>query len=456
MTSLPERGILIYSVYSSPSGPAVSGVGLYNDPNSGEFIAPLECSVRWDDDDHDSPKMDVIGMMRQGPVHGRHGYIIHEACWCLLGKAYYPKPIPYRRLLEVCQSLPSPLNTNGINWGHDFGGLVPFNDQLRYPWEDRFADRNEEIWLSATADPYSILEIRHLLQETPQSPPLGQTGSIVSRQLQTQHDYFFRLPQETCILTATFLPTSDFLNLRHASRAFASVFFVQQFWRSRFKQGSDRCWLFELHESHELLDWRWIYRRTNAAHETPALRNRRRIWNLIQPLKDVLASRVDNLFPLPSLNLNRENLHWTEVSAYVNEEHHRIYESFKRGCRLFHRQQAPIPKLPFRITFFFVQVGYVEYLAGIQLISQNGKIISLGYLSEKEGISMDVCTLQGFNLAVGSKGIQAIQYITEDGCTSEWAGSPNESPRTQRLAVYCPILALAVGFDVSSPVLDWI
>jgi hypothetical protein len=52
-------------------------------------------------------------------------------------------------------------------------------------------------------------------------------------------------------------------------------------------------------------------------------------------------------------------------------------------------------------------------------------------------------------LAVGSRGIQALQIITGKGYASRWFGCLDESPRTQRLILSGSVAALEAGFDVS-------
>ncbi|KAF2471330.1 uncharacterized protein BDR25DRAFT_393460, partial [Lindgomyces ingoldianus] len=62
--------------------------------------------------------------MRQHPLNGRHSFVLHDACWHLLQRAFQPSEIPLKRLLEVCESLPFPLQGNGVCWGHDYRSLL--------------------------------------------------------------------------------------------------------------------------------------------------------------------------------------------------------------------------------------------------------------------------------------------------------------------------------------------
>jgi len=125
-------------VYSNRGGFAVTGVGIYNDPDGADWRAPLDFTARWNDGGHNSPTSDEIGVLWQDPINGRYGFPFHEACWSLLEKAYSPELVPYKALFEVCRSLPFPSAGTTLSWGHDFGGLVFVDNQHRYPWEDRF------------------------------------------------------------------------------------------------------------------------------------------------------------------------------------------------------------------------------------------------------------------------------------------------------------------------------
>ena len=61
------------TAYSGRKGIAVIGVGIYNDPNAGEWIAPLNFTARWDDAGYSFPTRSQIGVLRQPRANGRHG-----------------------------------------------------------------------------------------------------------------------------------------------------------------------------------------------------------------------------------------------------------------------------------------------------------------------------------------------------------------------------------------------
>ena len=389
--------------------------------------------------------------MRQREANGRHGFIFHEACWSLLQEAYHPEAIPLARLLEVCRSLPFPLQGTGVSWGHDYGGLVLLDNQSHYPWEDRLIDRHDDsiTCRHARENPFDVLEIQRLLKELPQCPPCCEKLSS-SRPISKEGDYFARLPWEICEEIALYLPTTDMLSVRRASRAFSHIFSSQPLWASRFKSNADRGFLFESRNSKKSRDWRSLYRRTNDVHSPPGLQNRKRIWGLILSLMDVLSMRWNDSSKLCPWDVNRAGLRWREIVGDLSQEQPLgPYRAFNEGCRLFNKQSTSIPDLLFQIAFSVVRFGDTEYIAGIRFIPSKGTDICLGYRAKAKELVLDVTVLRGFVSAVGSRGIQALQIITGKGQVSQWFGCPSESPRTRRLAVFGSIAAIEAGFDVS-------
>ncbi|KAH8680701.1 hypothetical protein BX600DRAFT_2895 [Xylariales sp. PMI_506] len=77
-------------LFPGPTGIVLTGVGLYDDPGRGAFIAPVDRNSRWDDLGYDSPEEDQFGAMNQGEVNGRHGLfpwetvLRTESIWSLI------------------------------------------------------------------------------------------------------------------------------------------------------------------------------------------------------------------------------------------------------------------------------------------------------------------------------------------------------------------------------------
>ena len=321
---------LIISVYSSPEGLFISGVGWYNDPDGGTWIAPFDPAMRWDDKDCVLHAGDELPVMRQQPENNRHGFVLHHACWRLLQKALEPEKVPLERLLKICRSLPFPLRGISVCWSHDYGGLTAFDDQDHYPWEDQLMEQTSgsEIYQYARENPYDIPEISEPLKMPLENQPhlfaKTQTG-----------DCFSTLPWEILEAIAINLPTGDALVLRRASRAFLPVLTSQIFWASRFQPGHEREHVFEKRKK-EQRDWISLYRRTSYAHSPPGLKNRRRVWGLIRKLIILLPLRLDDCWELPPIPSSVDGLKWIEVAGDIKRTTGSGHcEYFNEGCRLF-------------------------------------------------------------------------------------------------------------------------
>ncbi|KAI5458702.1 F-box domain-containing protein [Mariannaea sp. PMI_226] len=437
-------------LYSSPGGVSISGVGVRNDPNSRNWIAPSKSTARWNDEGYDFPDGDQIGVLGQFPRNDRYGFPFHESCWSLLEKAYSPQHVPHKALFEVCRSLPFPPGGNGLSWGCDFDGLLLNKDVDRYPWENHsttFSNRFHD----ARVDPYCVPELHQLPSQTPETPPALSLSKAVTKSTNALQ----ALPLEICICIASYLSTVDALNFRQVSRKFLAILHSQQFWASRFRPFGERPWLFESKEWSKAIDWRWLYRVTNKAHFTAGMRNRERVWKLLQRMQRTVAVRksacpmLSESTPTRHSSSNSANWKWLEASGNLRPESSvGPYHGFGEGCRIFYEQQVSITSHLSRIACSFVQVGDAEYISGMSFTLEQGEVLRLGYhLGEKELALDPESQVEGFILAVGSRGVQGIQCVLENGCTSDWLGSHQQTPKTRRLVGSGPVVAVKAGFD---------
>ncbi|KAI1879457.1 hypothetical protein JX265_002411 [Neoarthrinium moseri] len=471
----------------------LTGVGLYDDVERGSYIAPLKAGARWDDPGYERPESDEFGTGRRAE-NGRYGFIFHESCWSILERAANPTGIPYARLYEICLSLPRPLESSCVSWGHNYGGLVAIDDQHYFPWEEREAqfdfngssvsnseeddddddgggfgglgvpaadrlplpdDEDEDSEMTKPTimiavpkgDPFRIPEIQFLLSEKPEPPPDIQLQATAL----SAGDCFHRLPKEIRTRIALLLSTADALSTRLASKSFWYIFDSHQFWLSRFKGNSERSWLFEAKQIDNFRDWRWLYRRTNSANlaPSPMIQNRRRVWDLAQNVTDIWLQLKVNAALLQSSPISDSDLSpWTEASGDIKSVRPDApYVEFFEGCRTLYRQKQNLSRLGSlsRIAFSFIQVGNTRFLTGIRFVPRVGDSVQVGYQAELEQI-LDISTLHGFVLALGSRGIHAVQCITNHH-EHPWCGNPSNSLRSRRLAIGDPIAALDAGLD---------
>ena len=79
-----------------------------------------------------------------------------------------------------------------------------------------------------------------------------------------------------------------------------------------------------------------------------------------------------------------------------------------------------------------------------------GSEVRVGYVLANAETAFYVTSLRGFRVAMGARGIHALQIISKDGKLSGWAGCPNESPVSDRLAHFKSVSNIEVECDVSA------
>lgn len=439
-------------VYSDTSGTFVSGVGYREDSNDTVWAAPTDPNLRWDDERSRGASTD-FGVMRHS-WSSSHGFVTHDACWRLLKTAFLPvgDEVPLKRLLDICESLPFPLPGLGVYWGHNYGNLiVDIEDQGLFPWEEDYLDESyhPETELYAKEDPYHVSDIPALLLMRTKYPS-GWSISTPSR----NKDFFSKLPLELLENIALRLPTRSALSLRHVSKVFFPLLYSQTFWASRFEANGDRGFMFEKWEYRDTpgdaTDWLSLYRLTSLARCSPGLKNRKRVWDLLGRLVETITLSLAENQNAGSEGQDLTSLKWTKVEGDLLEDLTQYPRLFDHGCRLCGTHVAHVSQDLLKIGFSISSVGNASYISGIRLIANNESDVCLGLISTTEEVVLEVTTLRGLVLAIGSRGLQALRVVQEDGSRSEWVGSPSNAPRTERLVCFDSIDFLEVGFDVST------
>ncbi|KAH6962185.1 F-box domain-containing protein [Ilyonectria sp. MPI-CAGE-AT-0026] len=436
---------------SGPEGIILTGVGLYEDPfEQGEpLVAPIDRDGRWDDSDYNSPPEHQFAAMGEDDQGlGRYGFLFHEACWSLLETFFLPGAVPCERLFDICRSFPLVRYHEGcISWGHDYAGAIQTNDLNIFPWEHNHEELAEfEPHSIFSADPYHGGEVKWLLTSVPKQPP----GELPPSSNTTYHqkDCFSSLPIELLSTIAVEMSTCDFLNARLASRSFWPIFDDYHFWASRFKPRSERAWIFERRDDDKRHNWRWIYRQTQTALLSHSLENRKRIWGLAHKLLDIAQLRWTELAGSHPV-LSPDQKMTSRASGYLwkDNQDNPCY-SLGEGCRILHRQSVPISPTTAHFSIFSVHLGDRVYICGITITSVEGVVINLGYQSENKSSVEISGEITGFVLAIGYRGIQAIQCVIGGNQKTAWLGCPEEVPHTQCLVMSSSITAIEAGFDV--------
>jgi len=468
-------------VYSNPGeGIVLTGVGRYTFANAGTYFA---FAARWNDPGYNNPRAHQFDIMRQGYLDGRRGFALHESCWTLLVQAYHPAPVPHERLFDVLRSMPMAMTDDTtMDWGHGYGDLVFLRGETSYfPWEYlRFGSRGSQgRWFGTpyAINPLAFSQVERLLAEPPQTPP-SRNPVPTSEASPAGHDPFDMVPEELCCAIAACLPTNDLLNLRLASRSFWSIFDTQQFWASRFRGiRSERSWLYEAAQvlatpgNIQRHDWRWLYRRTTGARIEEWVTNRKRIWDLILPVVDLMDLSWSELpadLPAPwtapyipgdpaAPGRSSPGDLWLQASGSLwGRGRWQDITPLQRACAQLKKVRVAIPTDEIvTIAASTVHLGSKLYVAGLTFTTTAGESLTLGYTNGRVGGAFQLHgeTLTGFNLAIGLRGIQALQFVSRNHETerfSAWLGYPHNSPKTRRLsnAASGGRMVLEVGFDV--------
>lgn len=224
--------------------------------------------------------------MRQSSFTSPRGFVFHAVCYSLLQAFFHPIQVPLARLLEVCRSCP--LQSLGLSWGHDYGGIVSLRN--RYPGEERYLNftRQPTLHQHQRAEPWDVQVLRKLLQGAQLSllkkQKLNSTKSIPMNGAVPNR--FTKLPLEILGYVVTYLPTDDARSLARTSRELAMIIpsgLGPSFWASRFRILSELDFVFKAQTHRDGLDWRSLYFGViKAMHRSSGLQNRKRIWNLIR------------------------------------------------------------------------------------------------------------------------------------------------------------------------------
>ncbi|KMU75613.1 hypothetical protein CISG_05016 [Coccidioides immitis RMSCC 3703] len=128
------------------------------------------------------------------------------------------------------------------------------------------------------------------------------------------------------------------------------------------------------------------------------------------------------------------NWEWREVHGEMIEE---SFREFSNGCRRFHRRWATLPPNVTKIGVSTIHDGRESYVTGMQVISEGSQPLQIGYMNpiSARQVFAEITSLEGFTVAVGPGGIQAVQMIMGNDCQSGWLGRPDEEAAvTRRLA----------------------
>ncbi|CAG8410519.1 unnamed protein product [Penicillium salamii] len=141
-------------------------------------------------------------------------FLIHSCCWSLLRTHFTDNDIDVDRLFEVCKRRPaSRTNNNSGDW---------------------------ILRMSCLQHPLLRPVIRGIGDVTKQLSKIQRSKKNPNNNIIFTNDAFNLFPMEIRLEIAAYLSTTDFLQLRLISRAMASVFSLQSFWKTRFRINGER------------------------------------------------------------------------------------------------------------------------------------------------------------------------------------------------------------------------
>ncbi|KAF2258001.1 hypothetical protein CC78DRAFT_157752 [Lojkania enalia] len=378
--------------------------------------------------------------MRQAPLHGRHGFVLHDACWMLLRRAWGPEEIRIDRLVEMCESIPFPLRTNGLGWQHCYGGLLSLDTQNYFPWQETLFQPREatSVFLDAAANPYDVPTLPEILLSCARPQP-------VRGMEKTAHDCFSRLPWELREAITVLLTTADALALREASTSFLPLLSSSTFWASRFVGGWERGFVFEMHGCREPTDWLELYRLTSQKSGPPGLRNRCRVWYIIKPLIEI--ARLERNECLTSTTDQTIGPPWSQVTGALNfDKLERNWRPFEQGCYSLRTIVVTVPECLLKIGVSTISFSTTSYVTGLRFITGSTSDIRIGYISSSETF-FTLQELFGFKVAVAPSGLRALQIVGKNSHLSQWFGCLSDVPVSERLVRSQPIKSVTVRFD---------
>lgn len=235
-----------------------------------------------------------------------------------------------------------------FSFGHRYGGASRF--QKAYGRLESLENNTE--WSFLLADPLDIREFQVLPADI-HVPSHSLTGL---QSIPFSRGFFETLPDEITVSVLCLLPSKDVANLRLASRAVAMIstasLLFQTFWASRFGHGMELGFVHPVSMT-KRRDWRSLYFKVKARLEhEPALKNRKRIWNSLQPVAELgksysrrgLYGIKDDLSELSHMNSPIDGPLLLTHSITATSVSKESKEQITFGCRQIERRMAIIPE----------------------------------------------------------------------------------------------------------------
>ncbi|KAH6877088.1 hypothetical protein B0T10DRAFT_610075 [Thelonectria olida] len=447
------------------------------------FEGPLDYASWYDDEGHVLRPSGAVLFQDKAFNRGRErvGLPLHAACCAVFEKVYDPKPIPWEALYYLWRISPDETKLREVNCNN---GLNPYHlvaapsrrsdGQVARIWKkwkaistilpDWLLRRpngpvaTSREWATVSAIPPSWLLRR---SDVPPTRTGGKWETMSITSVSSTEDRFIALPEDVCRKIACYLSTTDFFSLRLASRVFAPIFHDEQFWKSRFRSNGDRDWLFEAFKWQALmqLDWRWLYRCTNGENHTEPVLNRKSVYQRMQRIQQLLDQFCfDANYTDPFRKVDHLPSHKHSLRVGPDVERYQYIEMSSRlttsvscitslSIYFLYAQYISVPEVMSHVEVYFFRHGNVEYVAGLNFVTLDGKSVQLGSTRNASKSTLRVQSIQRFNLACARGGFRGIQCVGPSGEESDWAGSNFDDLPKKSLEAFHAIRHIEAKFD---------
>lgn len=162
----------------------------------------------------------------------------------------------------------------------DYGGAERFMGKY---W--KFVPSESHYLVTPSAD-RTLRSWYAMIQNQP--PEMNGETRVVKRLPSLRDDPFVKLPPELVLLIMEHMTMADFCQWRGASRRTDLLHLKNRDWRDRLIR--DMPWMFDVPYPESPVDWEDVYKTLHLAsfsrgeHRSPALINRKRIWQVCSPL----------------------------------------------------------------------------------------------------------------------------------------------------------------------------
>ncbi|EEU36266.1 uncharacterized protein NECHADRAFT_87151 [Fusarium vanettenii 77-13-4] len=206
---------------------------------------------------------------------------VHDVCMSLFQKMLEPEEFDLECVYKTFKKFAGSAPSRCLNL--DYGGAERFMGEY---W--RVVEGEEHYLVSPSSD-RALRRWYAILQNEP--PEMNGENQVVKRLPSLRDDPFVKLPPELVLLTAEHMTMADFCQWRAASRRTNLLPLENKNWRTRLIR--DMPWMFDVSYpeiSDSPVDWEDVYKTLHLAsfsrgdHRSPALINRKRIWQICLPL----------------------------------------------------------------------------------------------------------------------------------------------------------------------------